>query len=102
MSFEQNFNEPKERSFEAEDLSFVTGDSPATHDINAALERNSIDGHVVNDGPGDILMTWSPDGTNFSGNIRIKDSEIFDIARLSVDTIKIAWVTNSAYRIFAR
>jgi hypothetical protein len=102
MTFQQNFNEPKERSFEAEDISFVTGDSPATHDINDDLQRNSIDGHVINDGPGDILMTWSPDGTNFSGNIRIKNLEIFDLSGLSIDTIKMAWVTNSAYRIFAR
>ncbi len=102
MTYQDDFAKPEDRSFEAEDTSFVTGDSPATHDINADLTKNAIDGYVVNDGPGDILMTWSTDGSTFSGNIRIKANEIFDLSGLSIDTIKITWVTNSAYRIFAR
>ena len=37
-----------------EDSSFVTGDSPVIHDVNAALGRNGHDGYIINDGDGDL------------------------------------------------
>lgn len=82
-----------------EDASFVTGDSPATHDVNAALGKNGVDGYIVCDGAGDIKINISNDGTTYGGTHTLKKNDILNLRHLDVDSIKVTWVTNSAYRI---
>ena len=83
-----------------EDTSFVTGDSPATLDINAALGRNATKGYIVNDGAGDFTIAFSIDGTNFGDDHTIKKDEIFEFRDISVDSIRITHEgTDSSYRI---
>ncbi len=85
-----------------EDTSFVSGDSPATHDVNAALGRNGRHGYIVNDGPGDITVNISEDnGGSWSSNITIKSGDVLSLDGMNVDQIKMTWVSNSAYRIAA-
>ncbi len=83
-----------------EDSSFVTGDSPATHDVNAALSRNARDGYIICDGDGNIQISISNDGTNYGGTHTLKKNDVLNLRHLDVDTIKVTWVANSAYRIF--
>jgi hypothetical protein len=82
-----------------EDSSFVTGDSPATLDVNAALGRNATQGYIICDGAGDIRVAFSTDGVSFGDNITLKESERLNFSNQSVDTIRITWVSDSAYRV---
>jgi hypothetical protein len=82
-----------------EDSSFVTGDSPATHDVNAALSRNGHDGYIVNDGAGDLQYQISDDGTNYGGAHTLKKDETVRLTGLQVNKIKMTWVANCGYRI---
>ncbi len=88
------------RSVAYEDTSFVTGESPAIHDINTDLGRNGISGYIANDGAGNFTVQASDDGSNYGGVHVIKNGEILDLNGLSIDKIKITWVSNSSYRIF--
>ncbi len=87
------------RTASFEDASFVTGDSPAVHDVNAALGRNGHDGYIVNDGAGDLQYAISNDGTNYGGNATMKKDEIARLTGLDISKIKITWVANCGYRI---
>jgi hypothetical protein len=82
-----------------EDANFLTGDSPATLDVNTALGRNGVDGYVVNDGDGNFTVAVSNNGTNFSGEITLKEGDVMSLTNLDVDTLRITWVANSAYRV---
>jgi len=82
-----------------EDSSFVSGDSPATHDVNAALGRNGHDGYIVNDGAGNLTYQFSKDGTNWGGAHTLKKDETVKLTGLDIDSIKITWVANCGYRI---
>jgi len=84
-----------------EDTSFVTGDSPATLDINAALGRNATSGYIVNDGAGNFTVSFSTDGVAFGDEITMKKNEVLNWDNQSVDTIRITWVSDSAYRVSA-
>lgn len=91
------FIEGRTASFE--DASFVTGGSPATHDVNAALGRNGHDGYIVNDGAGDLQYQISNNGTNYGGANTLKKDETVKLTGLDIDSIKITWVADCAYRI---
>lgn len=79
--------------------SIATAGSPATLDINTDLGRNSGDGYIVNDGPGDLQVDISKDGSTFTENITVKLDEVLDLSGLNIDTIKIdATVNGTAYR----
>ena len=82
-----------------EDTSFVTGDSPATLDINAALGRNAREGYIINDGVGDFTVSFSADGSTFGDAITMKATETINFGHMDVDSIKITWVADSAYRV---
>lgn len=84
-----------------EDASFVTGDSPATLDVNDAFGQNGNSFEVINDGPGDFTVSISNDGTAFGDEATVKQQEVYSIDDISVDKIRITWVANSAYRIRA-
>lgn len=85
----------------AEDTSFVSGDSPADIDVNTPLGRNGTQFEVINDGPGDILISYSVDGTIFSSQITRKQQETLPLNNVSVNIIRITHVADSAYRVLA-
>lgn len=82
-----------------EDDDFVTGDSPVSLDVNAALSRNGKHFMVWNDGPGDFTVATSTDGAVFGGEHTMKSGETYNIENISIDTIRIIWVADSAYRV---
>ena len=82
-----------------EDTSFVTGESPVTLDLNAALGRNANKGSIINDGDGNFTVAFSTNGTAFGDAITMKKNERLEFTDISVDSLKITWVTNSAYRV---
>ena len=81
-----------------EDTNFVTGDSPATLDFNSALGRNSTNGYIINDGAGNFTVSFSTDGVGFGDDITVKKNEILKWENLSVDSLRVTWVADSAYR----
>ena len=84
-----------------EDTSFVTGDSPATLDINAALGRNATQGYIINDGAGDFTVSFSTDGSVFGDENTIKKDDVVSFENISVDSLRITWISDSSYRVSA-
>jgi len=82
-----------------EDTSFVVGDSPASLDCNTALGRNATKGYIINDGPGDFTVALSTDGAVFGDEATVKVDETLTFEDISVDTIRITHVADSAYRV---
>ncbi len=87
------------RTFKYEDISFQTGESPITLDVNTNLGRNATDGYLICDGPGNILVEFSDDGSSFGGQHTLKKRDKINLKNLNIDKIRITWITNSAYRI---
>ncbi len=82
-----------------EDVSFIEGDSPQAHDMNADTGRNAVDGYIIVDGPGDVQVDISRDGINFGDKFTMKKGERVNLLHLDIDKIRVTWVSNSAYRI---
>lgn len=97
---QNQYDQPKKVYFSSEDSSFVTGDSPVTLDVRSTLGRNSVDGYIINDGSGDFTVTLSEDGTNYGQDITMKDSEVLSLKSMSINKVKITWVSDSSYRVF--
>ena len=84
-----------------EDTAFVVGSSPAIHDFNADQGYNSLQGWITCDGPGDILVAFSRDGTTYGDNWTMFNGENTDLKGLDIHSIRITHTgTDSAYRIF--
>ena len=83
-----------------EDTSFVTGDSPVTLDVNSAFSpaRNATRGYVKNDGQGNFTVSFSA-GSGFGDEITVKKHETLEFREQSVNSIRITWVADSAYRV---
>lgn len=88
------------RSKTYEDTSFVTGDSPVTLDVNADLTRNAKDGYIINDGAGNFTVEVSDDGATYGSAATMKTGEVMSLSNLDIDSIKITWIADSAYRVF--
>lgn len=87
--------------YSAEDASFVAGDSPVELDVKGTLEREGIDGYIVCDGPGSIIVNMSADGTTYGSNITLKETETLSLRNLHVNKIKITHSgADSAYRVY--
>lgn len=82
-----------------EDTNFIAGDSPALLDFNAAAGRNSVDGYIINDGPGNFTVDFSRDGATFGGIWTMKSGEMIGVRNYDIDTVRITWVADSAYRV---
>ena len=82
-----------------EDTSFVSGDSPVTLDCNTELGRNARQFSIQNDGLGDFTVSISNDGDVFGDEKTVKNGEVYAISDISVDSIRITHVADSAYRV---
>jgi len=85
-----------------EDSNFQVGDSPAVHDVNAALGgHNGHDGYITCDGAGDITVEFSPDGVTYGDAHTLKSAETISLEGLNIDLIRITRVSaDSSYRVF--
>jgi len=86
-----------------EDTDFVSGDSPVTLDFNTDLGFNSTNGYIVNDGVGDFTFAYSIDGSAFSEEIRLTDTDSWLWDAEDFDRIRITHTgTDSSYRVMAK
>jgi hypothetical protein len=107
MSFQDDFNQPKDRYFASEDLNFQSGDSPVVLDIDSSLGVPSIDGKLVckstSGSSGNILVELSNDGTNYGDQFTVFYLETFPLFGYSIKKIRITHSgTDSGYRVVAR
>ena len=87
--------------FFKEDANFVAGDSPKIIDVTTEISSNNGFLCLKNDGPGDILLSLSLDGTTYGDDIRIKSTE-YKQCGLPIKKIKITHTgTDSAYRLYS-
>jgi len=84
-----------------EDTNFVSGESPVVLDVNDALGRNATSFEIINDGPGDFTVALSNVGTSFGDESTVKSGEIYRMLNISIDSIQITHVADSAYRVRA-
>lgn len=100
MALNQNqYDEPKKKTFSSFDTSFSSGESPVTLDVNSTLVRNGIDGFITNNGPGRLTYQISEDGTNFDSSINLEPQRGHSLKAVSVDSIKITWVADTSYEV---
>jgi len=85
-----------------ENAAFVVGQSPVLIDFNADAGRNSKEGWITCDGiagVGNIQVAFSRDGITFGDNWTMQPGEGTNLANFDIDTLRITWVANSAYRV---
>lgn len=83
-----------------EDASFISADSPQTHDMNADTGRNAVDGYIICDGSGNIQVDISRNGIAFGDKFTMKKGERVNLLHLDIDKIRVTWTgTDSAYRV---
>jgi len=107
MTYESDFQQPKDRYFAAEDLDFQVGDSPVVLDTNGTLGVPGIDGRLVakstSGSVGNILVEISTDGTTYGDQFTVFYLETFPLFGYSIKKIRITHSgTDSGYRLVAR
>lgn len=80
------------------DTNFVTGDSPISLDVNAALGHNGTVGTIHNNGIGIMTIATSNDGISFMDPITLAPGDRYLITT-SVNTIRLTWVSNTSYQV---
>lgn len=92
------YNSPKTKYKSYEDTSFVVGETNLVLDIKADLNIETYNGEFTNDGPGNIGVAISSDGTNYNDSITVKPYETLDLETHKVNKVKLTWIANTAYR----
>ena len=69
--------------------------------MNTGLGRNGTQFSVQNDGSGNFTVATSNDGSIFGNEKTVQNGEVYAIDDLSIDTIRITHVADSAYRVVA-
>jgi len=83
-----------------EDASFEAGDSPATHDFNTDLGRNSTAGYLANTGSGSILIEISEDGSTFGDQFTVGAGSTVTFEDDNIDSLRLTHSgTDTAYSV---
>lgn len=82
-----------------EDTSFVVGDSPITLNFFSDEGRLGTEFNIVCDGAGSILVEVSYDGAAYSTQRTVKAGESFGLDNITVHSVRITYVADSAYRL---
>lgn len=82
-----------------EDTNFTSADSPAVLAVYTDLGRFGHQGQICNDGPGDIQIEISVDGTNYGGLHTLRGGEVFELSQLKIHKIRLTYVDPTEYRV---
>lgn len=96
---QDQYDNPKPQIFSSFDLTFVTGDSPVSLDIKSTLLRNGVDGFIDNFGQGALTYSYSSDGVSFGDEVYLPPGAQDDLRTLSIDTLRITWVSDTSYEV---
>lgn len=85
-----------------EDTNFVAADDGSVLDVESDLNRDSgvtaHRGYFINDGPGDILLEISADGTSYGGQHTIRGGDVVILDDLKISKIRLSHVDDTEYR----
>jgi hypothetical protein len=86
-----------------EDENFQVGDDAAILNIYSTISRNATIGWFACDGPNDIGIEISEDGTSWGLQITLKDGESFPLDGMNAYSVRVQHLgSDSSYRIFAK
>ena len=91
-----------EKRFNYYKTSFVTGDSPITHDIDTKLSGNGIEGFIQNLGANAMTYTMSSNGIAFSDAIYLPAGDTHQFRGESIKVIKTQWIADTGYTLEIR
>jgi len=83
-----------------EDNDFVVGESPVVLDINTDLGKNSREGYITIDGPGNVLVEFADINGTYGEQFTMKKEETINFEGLIISKIRLTHVTDSAYRVW--
>ena len=81
-----------------EDTNFTSAEDQTIFDIRADLGRQGHKGFFINDGPGDIKIQTSFDGTTYGGIQTLRGGDTLSLNDLDINRIKLTYVDNTEYR----
>lgn len=81
-----------------EDTDFASGDSPSVLDVEGDLGVRGYKGYFTNDGPGDIKVEISNDGTTYGGQHTLHGGEVLTLDDLNISRIRLVYVEPAEYR----
>ena len=81
-----------------EDTNFTSAESPAVLDVFTDIGRFGHQGQIINDGPGDIQVEISYDGTTYGGLHNLRGGEVFELSNLKINKIRLTYVDQTEYR----
>jgi len=93
------FEVPRKKYAAFNDTAFVTGTSPATHNVDSVIGGNGFTGFIDNYGSGDVKYSISIDGTNYGSDVYLPAGACDQLRALSIHSIKVTWVENTTYSI---
>lgn len=94
---------PGTNYYYTEDTSFQAGDDGTVININSAISRNAKVGWFRCDGPNNLGIEISENGTTYGLQVTLKNGEIFYLDSMNAYSIRVQHLgTDSAYRLFAK
>ena len=81
-----------------EDTNFVVGDSGAVLNMFGDAEKEAHIGYFVNDGPGDIKIELSSNGSTYGGQHLPRGGDILDLDDLRIKKVRLTHVDDTEYR----
>ena len=79
----------------------TAGVSPVLCEFNAAQSFNACQGWINNDGPGDILASFTRDGSVYGDLWTIKQGELTSLKGFDIYTLRLTHSgADAAYRVF--
>ncbi len=97
-NFDIHYKSPKVDYMPYEDTSFVIGETGRVLDIHGDLDRETYNGEIVNDGPGDLGIELSADGVAYGGLMTVKPAEKLDVTTFKLFKMRLTWIANTGYR----
>ena len=82
-----------------EDSNFTVGESPVVLDFFTDSGRIGHEGSIVNDGPGNMLIEISDDGTNYGGQHTLLGGESMELSNLTIKRIRLTASQITEYRV---
>ena len=81
-----------------EDETFDSADDQTVLSVEVDLGRRAHSGYFVNDGPGDIQLEMSYNGTDYGGLHELRGGDQLDLDGLNISKVRLTYVDPSAYR----
>ena len=82
-----------------EDANFTSAETLSVMNVLQDLGRNGYVGYFVNDGPGDMQVEFSNDGTIYGGVHTLRGGDQLDLDNLNIAKIRVTYIDPTGYRV---